>query len=48
MLGRGGSLLEAMAGTVEGVAFCGIRGGQLAEAELERDGVCSEAGAGFG
>jgi hypothetical protein len=55
MLGRDGSLFEAMVepalghavvqGTVEGVASCG---GQLAEAELGRGGVLSEAEADFG
>jgi hypothetical protein len=35
--------LVVVQGTVEGVAFCGIHKGQLAEAELGRGGVCSEA-----
>jgi hypothetical protein len=49
MLGRGGSLPEVVAepdmglgpvqDTVKGVASCGIRGGQVAEVELERDRV---------
>jgi hypothetical protein len=53
MLGQGGSLPEVMAelalglaamqDTVEGVAFYGIRGGQVAEAELGRGRVCFEA-----
>jgi hypothetical protein len=57
MLGRGGSLPEAMAkpalglavmqGTIEGVAFCGIRGGLLSEAELGQGRACFEAKAGF-
>jgi hypothetical protein len=56
MLGRGGSLPKAMAepasglavvqGTVEGVAFFGIREGQLAK--LGRGRVCFEAKADFG
>jgi hypothetical protein len=35
--------LVVVQGTIEGVAFCGIRKGQLADAELGRGGVCSEA-----
>jgi hypothetical protein len=56
MLGRGGSLPEAVAepalglavvqDTVKGVAFCGIRRGQVAE--VGRGGVCFEAEAGLG
>jgi hypothetical protein len=34
--------------TVEGVASYGIRGEQVAEAELWRGGVCLEAGIDFG
>ena len=58
MLGRGGNLPEAMVelplglasvqDTVGGVAFCGIRGEQVAETELGQGGVCSEAETGLG
>jgi hypothetical protein len=53
MLERGRSLPEAVAepalgfatvhNTVEGVASCGIRREQVAEAELGRGGICFEA-----
>jgi hypothetical protein len=60
MLGRVGSLPEAVAmaepalglatvqGTVKGVAFRGIREGQVAKDELGRGRVCSQAETGFG
>jgi hypothetical protein len=57
-LGRGGSLPEDMTEpalgfvdtrhTVEGVASCGIRGDQVAEAGLGRGRVCLEVEAGYG
>jgi hypothetical protein len=40
--------LAVVQGTIEGVAFCRIHGEQLAETELGRDEVCSEAETGFG
>jgi hypothetical protein len=39
--------LAAVHDTVKGVVFCGIHGGQVAEAGLERGRVCSEAEAGL-
>jgi hypothetical protein len=39
--------LVAVQDTVGGVAFCGIRGEQVAETKLGRGGVCSEAKTGL-
>jgi hypothetical protein len=57
LLGRGGSPPEVVTElapgfidvrvTVEGVAYCGIRGEQVAEVGLGRGGVCPETKVGF-